>query len=192
MRALWVATALAVSVGLTQACSVLLPWDGYDGTGDAPDATTPPDAAPLTDAAIDSQSPGEASLEAGEAAVEGGLTALEVPCGAGLACTNSKACCAYGDGRPWDCANTCPNIGDAGTVLRCDSPTDCTPGARCCSEFTDAGTLERTFCSAACPGAQLRTCDPAFGQRDCVTGSSCTRVIDSGFALTFCEAVRDQ
>jgi hypothetical protein len=194
-RALWAATALTASFVLTQACSVLLPWDGYTGTGanEGTDATSSTDAeaGPLTDAATDVQTT-DAALEGGDGGVEGGLAPFEVPCGAALACINSKACCAYGDGRPWACGTTCASIDGAGAILRCDSPTDCVPGARCCSELSDAGSLVQTFCSATCPGALLRTCDPAYGTRDCALGSSCTRVIDSGYPLAYCEAIRDQ
>lgn len=194
-RALWAVAALSVALVSTEACSALLPWDGYTGDGDAgTDATIAPDveAGPLTDAARDVEPQGDSALEAGDGGVEGGLTPFEVPCGPGLACINAKACCAYGDGRTWACGNSCNTIDDAGATLRCDSPTDCIPGEKCCSEFADAGTLSRTFCSITCAGSLLRTCDPAYGTRDCAAGNSCTRFIDSGYPLAYCEVIRDQ
>ena len=175
-QALYATTILAAAVAATQACTVFLPWDGY--AGDAADATA--EGAPGADAA-----------NAADAWPEGALAAFEVPCGPGIACVNARACCAYGDGRDRDCSGSCSNLDEAGAILRCDSPSDCTPGAKCCASFRDAGALEGTFCSPNCAGSALRTCDPAFGARDCQSGSACTRTRDSGFALTFCELVRD-
>lgn len=196
MRRFVLLAALAALGGaVTQACSVLLPWDGYVGP-EGVEAGAGADAngeATLPDGTVDALPPADASVEAGDADPDGALTPFEVPCGSGLACKNARRCCAYGDGRPWECAGSCPSLDEAGASIHCDSPTDCTPGERCCAELRNGSTLERTFCSIGCPGGNIiRTCDPAFGGRDCVAGSACTRKIDSGLALTFCEGVPDQ
>lgn len=188
-RARWGAAALVTSVTIAaQACSVLLPWDDYAGPRDAtPDATT--SDATTSDGPFEASAPEEASLDGGPGP-DGGLVALEVPCGPGLDCKNGRQCCAYADGRPWVCVITGCKADDAGAVLRCDSRTDCSQGYECCGAFTEAGTLDRTFCrqDGICAGGDVAACDPALGANACAGGSTCTRKADAGLAVTFCES----
>lgn len=195
MRRLVLLAGLALTVGaITQACSALLPWDGYVGPSEVAETGTGTDAsgeAPLPDGTVDALPLADASFDAGERDPDGALTPFEVACGKGLACKKARTCCAYGDGRSWECGTGCPTLDEAGANIHCDSPTDCTPGEKCCAELL-SGALERTYCNVNCPGNIIRTCDPAFGSRDCAAGGACTRKLDAGFALTFCEGVGDQ
>lgn len=188
--ALWTVGAVLASLAAsTQACTVLLPWDGYVGTSDGGnDAST--EAALLADALVAQDAPFDAA--AGDP--DGALTPHQVPCGPALACDSPDSCCMYGNGQPWTCLNKC-GIDPAGTVVNCDSQTDCLPGEKCCTDVRDGGTIARIYCTgnSSCGTGNARLCDPAFGARDCTAGTTtCTRRLDAGVSLTACEPAHDQ
>lgn len=190
-RSPWLAGLLAGAALLVSACSLLLPWDGYEDTGsdDAGREATGSSSSSGGGGGDGGDGGGDATADGARAPEP--LASLETKCGASLVCQGSRPCCAYGDSRPWTCADASAQcaIDDAGVVLRCDSPNDCPTDYRCCGDFEDGGRLYATRCRQSCPLA-LRVCDPALGERACIASvfASCRHTVpESGLAVAFCQ-----